>query len=248
MSIIKKIFSAIIPGYRQLQKLKWRVEALEGKNFGVFDFGKNNKFVLIKQNGTVVENPQIPGLTVVFHENNNLVELHEPLGEFRNCRWELRDNSKIIINSFSICIYNLMIPYGMHSSSLSIGKNFSCISAEIQMHDEAQCNVIIGNDCMFSCDIMIRPSDGHTIIDKVSNKICNRGGEIIIGNHVWVGMRSVILKNSYISEGCIIGACSLVNKKFLENNCIIAGIPGKIVKSNIYWDCRNPEVYLRENK
>ena len=34
----------------------------------------------------------------------------------------------------------------------------------------------------------------------------------------------------------MVAACALVNKKFDNENIILAGIPAKIIKENILWD------------
>ena len=69
------------------------------------------------------------------------------------------------------------------------------------------------------------------------------GGDICIGDHVWIGYGSKILKNSVVSNDSIIGTCSLINKKFYQSNIIIAGIPGRIVKEHVNWDRRAPIYY-----
>ena len=48
-------------------------------------------------------------------------------------------------------------------------------------------------------------------------------------------MNTKILKGAYISSNTVIGAFSVVTKKFEKNNIIIAGKPANIVKENIVW-------------
>ncbi len=52
---------------------------------------------------------------------------------------------------------------------------------------------------------------------------------------MWICDSVMVLKNSEILNDSIVGAKSLINKKFCESNVIIAGNPGKIVKRGIYW-------------
>ena len=56
-----------------------------------------------------------------------------------------------------------------------------------------------------------------------------------IGNEVWICCDSTILKGSSIPDGSIIGAKSLVNKKFGKTNCLYAGNPASLKKENISW-------------
>lgn len=90
----------------------------------------------------------------------------------------------------------------------------------------------------------IRGSDFHPIIDIETNKVINIPSQrLYIGNHVWLAERSRILKNAYISDGCIVGAEAVIAKKFEEPNCIIAGNPAKIIKKNITRDRYNYTSY-----
>ena len=101
-------------------------------------------------------------------------------------------------------------------------------------------SLVIGNDCMFSVDIVLFTNDGHSIFNVKSGKSVNSSEEerksrkIIIGDHVWVGYRSMILYNTVIGNGSVIGAYSLVKGK-IPNNCVAAGNPAKVVKRDIVW-------------
>lgn len=52
---------------------------------------------------------------------------------------------------------------------------------------------------------------------------------------VWIAQRVTLIKGAQIPSNCVVGACSLVNKKFEEEGCIIAGNPAKVIKRNIRW-------------
>ena len=102
----------------------------------------------------------------------------------------------------------------------------------------------IGRDCLFSCDIKVYCGDGHAIYDLRENKHLNPltahspKNLIDIGDHVWAGMRAVILNRSVVGTSSIIGAGSLVKGEF-PNNCLIAGTPARIVRRDITWSA-NP--------
>lgn len=94
--------------------------------------------------------------------------------------------------------------------------------------------IIIGEGCLFSSQIEIRTSDSHSILNKNRERI-NCAESISIGDRVWCGQGVYILKGSRIGNDCVIGAGSIVNKNYQDTNCIIAGIPAKIVKRDIAW-------------
>ena len=54
-------------------------------------------------------------------------------------------------------------------------------------------------------------------------------GEINIGNNVWIADKVTILGGVTIGDNVIIGAGSIVNHD-VPSNCIVAGIPAKIIK------------------
>ena len=69
-----------------------------------------------------------------------------------------------------------------------------------------------------------------------------------IGNHVWVGARAVILKNTIIPDNCIVGFSSVVSSKTFigeKGHCIAAGNPAKIIKRDISWDADGSKGYVQ---
>ncbi len=135
----------------------------------------------------------------------------------------------------------------VNNCTVKIGKKCSCNGVNIVLY-ENDSSVQIGEGCMFSYGIEIWASDSHSIIDQKTKQLLNLGKEIFIGNHVWVGMRTTILKNSHISNDCIIGAGAIVAGRFTEEHCVIAGNPAKIVKRGISWDGLRPCEYQMKHK
>lgn len=95
-------------------------------------------------------------------------------------------------------------------------------------------SIEIGSDCMFSNNITIQTSDSHSIIDNKTNLRINHSGNVIIQNHVWIAPSVNILKGVTIGTGSVIGIGSVVTKN-VPQNCVFAGNPAKIVKSDISW-------------
>lgn len=95
-------------------------------------------------------------------------------------------------------------------------------------------NITIGKDCMFSSGVNLKTTDSHSIIDTDGNRV-NVGKDITVGNHVWLGHNTYLLKGSSIADNSVIGACSVVTKKFDKTNVVIVGNPAKIVKNDIDW-------------
>lgn len=104
-------------------------------------------------------------------------------------------------------------------------QNFSCFS---------NTEVFFGDDVVTGWNVNVRDSDGHEII-SANGYITNSNKAISVGSHVWLASHCDILKGSRIPDGCIVGWRSLVTKKFDEKNCIIAGVPAKVMRLNINW-------------
>ena len=51
------------------------------------------------------------------------------------------------------------------------------------------------------------------------------------------------MKNTKISNNSIVGAGTIINKKFEDENVIIAGVPAKIIKKNVNWNRYDTEIY-----
>lgn len=52
---------------------------------------------------------------------------------------------------------------------------------------------------------------------------------VVIGSDCWLAENVTVLKGTVISDGCVVGAKSLVNRQY-EPYSIIVGIPGKAIK------------------
>lgn len=94
-------------------------------------------------------------------------------------------------------------------------------------------NIKIGNDCLVSWDCLMLDTDFHKIYSD--GILTNLDKKITVGNHVWIGARTTILKGTIVPDGSVIGAGSLCSGKLLKENAIYGGNPLKILKQNIRW-------------
>lgn len=94
--------------------------------------------------------------------------------------------------------------------------------------------ISIGNDCLFSSEIVFRTGDSHSIVDMSGERI-NRAADITIGDHVWIGHRVLVNKGVVIPENTVVGTGAVVTKQFDEPNTILVGVPAKVSKQNINW-------------
>lgn len=64
---------------------------------------------------------------------------------------------------------------------------------------------------------------GH---DPQSPDFTDRGGEVIIGDHVWIGYRAIVLPGVKIGDGAVVGAGAVVTRD-VEPFAIVAGNPAR---------------------
>jgi acetyltransferase-like isoleucine patch superfamily enzyme len=119
-------------------------------------------------------------------------------------------------------------------SSIHIG-NGTSFRKHVHLQASNSCSISIGEDCMFSSDIMLRTTDSHGIYDRDSGAHLNVDEDIEIGDHVWIGEGVRILKGSRIGSGTVIGMRSVVSGD-VPSNVIAAGAPLRIVRKNITWE------------
>ncbi|MDO9206839.1 MAG: acyltransferase [Sulfuricurvum sp.] len=119
----------------------------------------------------------------------------------------------------------------MISGALELGENFLISGDGLII-----CNkkISIGNNSQMAWESIVMDTDHHQIFDE-SGMCINEDKEVIIGNNVWVGARSFILKGSCINDGCIIGANTTITKSYDEAKVIIAGSPARVIKKNVAW-------------
>lgn len=207
---------------------------------------KNNNHIFLVENGIKREVTKIKGIQFHFEGNNATVEIGaNPCPKFEHVQIFCREGALVEIKSSQYYIRNTILYIIADNSKLFIDKNFSCEGMIICNCNESNLSVKIGKDCMFSYGITIRPNDGHSIYDNNTNIILNKPdiNSVVIGNHVWVGLNSTILKNTKISDNSIVGAGTIVNKKFEDENVIIAGVPAKIIKKNVNWNRYDTEQF-----
>lgn len=118
--------------------------------------------------------------------------------------------------------------------SITIGAKTTIEGAYLLVDEPA--GIHIGKDCMFSTDIIIRAGDKHSILDATSRARLNPARTITIHDRVWLGRDVQILKGTVLLPETVVATRSLVSRAFDEGNCVIAGIPAKIIKRGIVWD------------
>lgn len=199
----------------------------------------SNKIIIVENNQNR-EIEQLPNCKVEWLGKNSQLKIHTPFS-FVNTIIQLGDNCMVEIKQSSI-IKNLFLRCASSNSKVNIGERFIIESGQfILARGMTNQSITIGDNCLFSSDIFIQTADGHTIFNKEGDIINCNGGDVRIGNHVWLGHSVSVLKKGSIADNTIVAEKSTVTKAFIRPNCILAGIPAKIIKTDINWNIRTPE-------
>lgn len=134
------------------------------------------------------------------------------------------NNSKLNVDSFSFMYGADVIVF--EGAELSLGHNsFINSDCKIRCHKR----IVFGNDCAISHDFTAMDGDGHFLNGRKDDQ------EIIIGNHVWIGSRVMVLKGVKIGDGAIVAAGSIVTHD-VPPKCLVAGVPAKVIKKDVEWE------------
>lgn len=145
----------------------------------------------------------------------------------------LGSDNKLIIGPGN-SLYNVDFTFVGTGNTIIIGSN-TYFDGNDEFCIGGGTTIKIGNGSMFAKNISVRTTDSHRIYD-IEGNVLNKEKDIVIGEHVWIGMDSLILKGSTLCDGCVVAARSTVTASTtMKNNSVVAGTPAKMVKENVVW-------------
>lgn len=102
----------------------------------------------------------------------------------------------------------------------------------------------IGNDVQITEGVtLLTHGYDWAVLKGVYGEILGSGGGIQIGNNVFIGMKTTILKGVHVGNNVIIGANSPVNKN-IPDNCVVAGNPARVIMPlDKYYEKRKAAQY-----
>lgn len=146
----------------------------------------------------------------------------------------LQKNVQLIVEDGGVLIFEKNVTI-KENSIIYVKKNAKVIfghNSSTGHHTEISANnyIEIGNDVIMGAYTYITDSN-HGYKDKKLpiRKQNMEIGSVEIGSNVWLGRGVKILKDSIIGNNSVVGAGSVVTKKFEENK-ILGGIPAKVIK------------------
>lgn len=200
----------------------------------ISNFLINKRYISGKNNAIKIEGIAT-GCEYNIGGDNNVVEIAKGC-RLINCKFIIKgSNHKVKIDE-ECQLRELTIWLENEHNTIIVGKN-TTINGKTEISAVGRdSRVEVKSDCMLSSNICITNTDSHSILDMKGNRI-NPERNVMIGNHVWIGMNVTILKGSVINDNVVIGANSVVTASMekSESNCVLVGNPATIVKKNVTW-------------
>ena len=187
---------------------------------------RHGRGLLLPYKNSVIELAK--GARIVIEGNGNLaINPNRPSGSHAEAFIRMRENAVLRVHdSLSLC-YKATIE--IHKDAeVEIGSAYINSDAVILAAKKVQ----LGNQCLVSRMVFIFDADHHPIYNEAGEQI-NLPRPVIIGNHVWIGLQSVIVRGSKIGDGAVIAANSLVGGK-IKAGTMASGNPARSY-SEIKW-------------
>ncbi len=118
-------------------------------------------------------------------------------------KFKMRDGAKIRVRKGARCIIG---------NNTSINCNNMIVCRE---------SIIIGNDCQFSPNVQIYDHDHDFRVEGGLKEGKFKTTPIQIGNNVWIGANTVILRGSTIGDNAVIGTGSIVKGDVPANTVFV---------------------------
>ncbi len=150
--------------------------------------------------------------------------------------FQLTDESLVVIaGARRARVLALKIHFHSKKQRLFWGEGSSSEGTHTSVKGESVA-IVVGDDCMFSWGVWLRPSDMHLVVDPISAKAINPPRDIVVEPHVWIGQEALILKGSHVGAGSILAARAVLPGRAYRRLSICAGNPAREVRDGVSWD------------
>lgn len=184
-------------------------------------------------NRIIYSGRDVPGVRIEFLGSGNTLEVADKvrIGKL-NITFDC-DNGTMRMAACRFGSFSAFVRVGQ-DSLVSLGEDVtttnSCVISAVE-----GTSVVIGNDVMLASENELRADDGHAIFDVATGGRVNWSKDIVVGNHVWLAKRAVLLGGAEIGDGSVVGFASLVTGR-IPNNAVAAGSPARVIRRDIAWE------------
>lgn len=116
------------------------------------------------------------------------------------------------------------------SLGVKVGEGTVFYGAKAEMFSTEPWVITIGKQCHITAGVLFVTHDAATLSVRDECGPWTIVGNIVLGDNVYVGIRTIILPGVHIGDNAIIGAGSVVTKD-IPANVVAAGVPCKVIGS-----------------
>ena len=124
---------------------------------------------------------------------------------------------------------------GLHlagKASVFIGDNTTMGQARLSA---SNADLVVGDDCQFSEDVVVQASDQHSLVDAASGAVLHtERRHVRIGRHVWLGRRAMVQPDVTLGAGCVVESGAVVTRDVAANT-LVGGAPAVVLREGVSW-------------
>lgn len=167
------------------------------------------------------------GAKIVLEDGHFVVNGNKPRGSRAEAFVKLREGATLLLHHNTTLNYNATIE--IHKdATVEIGSAYINSGAVVLAAER----ITIGDGVLVSREVFIYDADHHPIVNEKGEQI-NPPRPVVIGDHVWIGLKCTLVRGTKIGEGAVIAANSLVGGK-IKTGTMASGNPARSY-SEITW-------------
>lgn len=190
-----------------------RLPVLVSHRMSIFNFG-----------GTVeLTCPARPGTVLLGFGANGAFDFRRSRSVWQNAGAVVFEGPARLGNGFKLSVAS--------SGTVRFGSEF-VLSAESQI--VCRDRITFGHGCLISWDVLMLDGDFHPLIgeDGTASEI---QAPIALGDRVWIGARSSILKGVTLGDDTVVAAGSIVTKSQDAGGVLLGGNPARVIRESVRW-------------
>lgn len=161
-------------------------------------------------------NLKLIGWPMIFVTNGGVIRIGD----------DVSINSSALSNLLGLYQRTMIVAKG--KGEITIGNDVGISGAAIYSWE----SIKIGDHTIIGANAKIVDTDFHPtdVVTRVNKKnYLAKTSKVVIGENVFIGMNSIILKGTKLGNNCIVGAGAVVSGEYADGSMII-GNPAKTVK------------------